>query len=158
MTKHTPTQQEIERLAEAMHGLEDPPPNYLVLKNFASMALTAIADDPTLVSFVLPTREQIKDALGCHAFTAIGRNSAASALITAEYAREDPDPPFDPMTAPIGEVLERFRILQKKEGSKHGVSFLDNKLIARGQSEPITDDGLDMAVRRLAVKVLGGGE
>ncbi len=153
MTKHTPTTEEIERLAEAMHGLEDPPPSYLVLKERAKYALLAIADDPTLVSFVLPTRVQIKDALGCHAFTAIGRNSAASALITAEYAREDPDPPFDPMTDPIPDVVARLI-----KGTSTRIDFLRNGLICDGQSEPITDDGLDMAVRRLAVKVLGGGE
>ena len=153
MTKHTPTTQDIERLAEAMHGLEDPPPNYLVLKNLASMALTAIAAEPSLASFVLPTREQIKDALGGHGLTATGRNNTASALIAAGYAREDPPPLFDPMVAPIGEVIE-----QTQNGTQQRVVLLHNNVCFGGSSEPITGDGLDMAVRRLAVKVLGGGE
>ena len=153
MTKHTPTTEEIERLAEAMHGLEDPPPSYLVLKERAKYALLSIAADPTLVSFVLPTREQIKITLGGHGLTVIGRNNAASALIAAGYAREDPPPLFDPMTAPIGKVLEQIQ-----NGTHQRVVLLTDSVCFGGSSEPITDDGLDMAVRRLAVKVLGGGE
>ena len=154
----TDQNQAVAALAEAMFG-KKAGPTYCY---YAEQAINAIAANPDILrEYGIGRLPETKDVIGCLTSYGMAIGSAidaASSLAADGYARPDPqpEPTFDPMTAPMGEVLERLgEATIDYTDAREVFSFMHFE--RPGQAlyvEDITDGDANAALRRLCAQMV----